>query len=158
MRNKLILALLVLSAFPGPRCFGYALGGTYWTPNRTVVMHLSLPTTGGPFLDGSADLSASAEDALNIWNQYLVHMRFVVDRNSLLPPSKTDGDTSVTIASTFYGQSFGGSTLAVTLVTSGANDAIMAEADVIFNSARTFNSYRGPLRSDGAGFPSDRPA
>jgi hypothetical protein len=154
VRNKFTLALFALSAFLGSRCFGYALGGTYWTLNRTVVMHLSLPpkSTPGPFLDGSADLTASAEDALNTWNQYLAHMRFVVDRNSLLPPSKSDGDTSVTMASTFYGQSFGGSTLAVTLVTSGADDAIMTEADVIFNSARTYNSYRGPLRSDAFDF------
>lgn len=114
-------------------------------------MHLSLPpkTTPGTFIDGSADLTASAEDALNIWNQYLVHMRFVVDRNSLLPAAEYDGDTSVTIASTFYGQSFGSNTLAVTLVTpSFANPDIMDEADVIFNSARTYNSYPGPLRSD----------
>jgi hypothetical protein len=119
-----------------------------WTPNRTIVMHLTLPTTGGPYLDGSSSLSASAEDALNIWNQYLVHMRFVVDRNSPLPPSGTDGDTSVSIASTFYGQSFGSRTLAVTFVTpSFANPKIMDEADVVFNSAIKFDSYRGPLRS-----------
>jgi hypothetical protein len=153
VRNKFTLALFVLSAFFGSPCFGYALGGTYWTPNRTVVMHLTLPTTGGPFLDGSASLSASAEDALNIWNQYLVHMRFVVDRNSPLPPAEYDGDTSVSIASTFYGQSFGSNTLAITLVIpSFANPDIMDEADVIFNSARKFNSYRGPLRSDGFDF------
>lgn len=153
MKNKLTLALFVLSAFLGSRCFGYALGGTYWTPNRTVVMHLSLPATGGPYLDGSASLSASAEDALKIWNQYLVHLRFVVDRDSVLPPSKTDGDTSVSIASTFYGQSFGSRTLAVTLVSpSFLNSAIMDEADVVFNSAIPYNSYRGNLRSDGQDF------
>jgi hypothetical protein len=116
-------------------------------------MHLSLPTVGGPYLDGSASLSASAEDALNIWNQYLVHMRFVVDRNSLLPPAEYDGDTSVSIASTFYGEDFGSQTLAITLVIPNfSNPAIMDEADVIFNSARTFNSYRGPLRSDAFDF------
>lgn len=144
MKNKLILLVFVLTAFLSGRCFSYAPGGTYWTGNRSVLVHLSLPTTGGPYLDGSPTLNASAEDALNIWNQYLGHMRFVVDRNSILPPSKTDGDTSVTVASTFYGQSFDSRTLAVTIVTPNfLNPAILDEADVVFNSAKNFDSYRG---------------
>ncbi|MEY2519777.1 MAG: hypothetical protein QOF24_1536 [Verrucomicrobiota bacterium] len=118
-------------------------------------MHLSLPPnpTGTPYIDGSASLNASAEDALNIWNQYLGHMRFVVDRNSVLPASGTDGDTSVLAASTFYGQSFGSRTLAVTLITPNfTNPEILDEADVIINSAIPFNSYPGPLRSDAQDF------
>ena len=34
-----------------------------WNKNRTVLMHLSLPT-GGPFTDGSASFNAIAETAL----------------------------------------------------------------------------------------------
>jgi hypothetical protein len=111
-----------------------------WNKNRTVLMHLSLPT-GGPFLDGSASFNAIAETALNIWNQNLVHMQFAVDRNSILPPNGDDANTSVTMSNTIYGDTFGGSTLAVTLVTPRDNHFI--EADVIFNSTFEWDSFRG---------------
>jgi Matrixin len=114
-----------------------------WTKNRTVLMHLSLPTNHGPFFDGSSSYNAIAETALNIWNQYLVHMQFSVDRNSILPPSRDDGNTSVTMSNTIYGKSFGGNTLAVTLVTPRQDRLI--EADVIFNSLFDWDSYRGSM-------------
>jgi matrixin len=117
-----------------------------WTKNRTVLVHLSLPASPRPLQDGSASLNASAEDALNIWNQYLGHMRFAVDRNSILPPSGTDGNTSVTMSNTVYGMTFNSGTLAVTLVT--PRSGTLLEADVIFNSAFTYDSYRGPLDPD----------
>jgi hypothetical protein len=119
-----------------------------WTKNRTVLVHLSLPTgTRAPFQDGFPSLNASAEDALNIWNQHLVHMHFTVDRNSILPPSGTDGNTSLSMSSTIYGDSFGNGTLAVTLVT--PRSGTLVEADIIFNSAYDFDSYRGFLQPDG---------
>jgi hypothetical protein len=110
-------------------------------------MHLSLPT-GGPFIDGSASFNAIAETALNIWNQYLVHMQFAVDRGSILPPNGSDGNTSVLMSNTIYGDAFGGNVLAVTLVTPRGSTFI--EADVIFNSAIDWDSYRGPLNQAGA--------
>src|SRR2546430_12735700 len=107
-------------------------------------MHLSLPQGPAPFFDGSASFNASAEDALNIWNQYLIHMQFAVDRNSILPPSGTDGNTSVTMSDTIYGEIFGSGVLAVTLVTPRGSTYV--EADVIFNNAFQWNSYRGNLQ------------
>lgn len=120
-----------------------------WNKNRTVLMHLSLPT-GGPFFDGSASFNAIAEAALNIWNQNLVHMQFAVDRNSILPPTDIDGNTSVTMSSTIYGMTFGGNTLAVTLVS--PRDNHLVEADVIFNSAFEWDSYRGTMPAAGEDF------
>jgi len=154
VRTRLFLAIFTLSAGLHSPCFGFAFGGSAWTPNRTVVMHLNLPipdpicsATPTPCTDGFASLSASAEDALNTWNQYLNHMHFVVDPNSSLPPSGTDGDTSVSMSSTVYGKTFGGA-LAVTVVTSSAvNAAILVECDVIFNKAIEWGSYRGHLGS-----------
>ena len=119
-----------------------------WNKNRTVLMHLSLPT-GGSFIDGSASFNAIAETALNIWNQNLVHMQFAVDRNSILPPNGNDGNTSVSMSNTVYGDSFGGAgVLAVTLVT--PRNSTFIEADVIFNNTIDWDSYRGPLHPDGA--------
>lgn len=145
MKNRLLLAAIALSSlFSILPSFGYIVEGESWTPNRTVLMHLSLPPGGGPFQDGFGSLGESAEDALNIWNQYLVHMKFAVDRNSILPPAGHDGDTSVLMSNTVYGEAFGSNVLAVTLIS--ARNSIMIETDVIFNSAWTFNSYRGNLQ------------
>ena len=74
--------------------------------NRTVLMHLSLP--GGPSLSGgTASFNDSAEDALNVWNQYMAHMHFAVNKSSILPPSDGDGNTSVIMDSQIYGEDFG---------------------------------------------------
>lgn len=146
MRTKLALAIVCLCGGPALRCWGYTLENISWTKNRTVLMHLSLPQSDGPFLDGSASFNASAEDALNIWNQYLGHMQFAVDRNSILPPSSTDGNTSALMSNTVYGDAFGKNVLAVTLVT--PRNATFIEADVIFNSAINWDSYRGALRTE----------
>ena len=113
-----------------------------WNKNRTVLMHLSI-TEGGAFTDGSASFNAIAEDALNIWNQNLVHMKFAVNRGSIVPPSDVDANTSVTMSSTVYGEAFGDRVLAVTLVT--PRDAHLIEADVIFNSVENWDSYRGSM-------------
>jgi hypothetical protein len=118
-----------------------------WTPNRTVLMHLSLPKVPTIFTDGSTSFDAVATDALNIWNQILVHMHFAVDHNSILPPSGTDGNTSVIMSATVYGEAFAKNVLAVTLVT--PRNGIFLEADVIFNNAIEWDSYRGPLRPQG---------
>ena len=158
MRTKFSLALLCLCAIAtASPSWGFVretntVNGVEvaiaWTKNRTVLMHLSLPNVPRqPFQDGFPNLNASAEDALNTWNQYLVHMKFAVNRGSVLPPSGDDANTSVTMSNTIYGDSFGSGTLAVTLVT--PRDSTLVEADVIFNSAFDFDSYRGRLQDDG---------
>ena len=133
--------LLLLAILPS---FGYVVTGHSWNRNRTVVMHLSLPPGAGTFQDGFHSFGESAEDALNIWNQHLAHMQFTVVRNSILPPRSFDGDTSVSISDTIYGDPFGNNVLAVTLVTS--RGSTMFEADVIFNDAYNYDSYRGNLQ------------
>lgn len=146
MRTKLSLAILLLCGGAALRCWGYTLESVSWNRNRTVLMHLSLPQSGGPFQDGSASFNASAEDALNTWNQYLVHMQFAVDRNSILQPSSPDGNTSVSMSDTIYGKTFGNGVLAVTLI--APRNSTFVEADVIFNSARQWDSYRGNLQGN----------
>lgn len=145
MKIKLFLAVALLSFLvaAGPS-WGFVVTGHSWTRNRTVVMHLSLPPGTGTFQDGFSSLNESAEDALNIWNQHLAHMQFSVVRNSILPPQSFDGDTSVSMSDTIYGEPFGNNVLAVTLITH--RGSTMFEADVIFNDAYTYNSYRGNLQ------------
>lgn len=142
MKSKLSFALFALVVFLAPPSPGFDLEGYSWNRNRTVVMHLSLPS-GGPYTDGSPSLNASAENALNAWNQHLVHMKFAVNRGSILPPDGNDGNTSVSMSNNIYGEAFDSRTLAVTLVT--PRGSTFVEADVIFNTAFHYDSYRGPL-------------
>src|SRR3954469_16983656 len=115
-----------------------------WNKNRTVLMHLSLPA-GGPMSDGAPSLNAVAETALNIWNQFLVHMKFAVDRDSILPPMTYDSNVSVQMSNTVFGKDFGANTLATTLLV--ARDNHFMETDVTFNSKWSWDSYRGALSS-----------
>ena len=142
MRTKLSFSIFVLIACLALPCRGWDLEGYSWNRNRTVLMHLSLPPSG-PLIDGSPSFNAVAEEALNIWNQHLVHMKFAVNRGSILPPDANDANTSVTMSSSIYGETFGNGVLAVTLITPrGVN---FVEADVIFNIGFNWDSYRGPL-------------
>ena len=110
-------------------------------------MQLGLNRPPVPFQDGSASWNASAADALAIWNQYIDTVKFV--EAPPVSPSGDDGANSVFFSNTIYGQTFGSTTLAVTI---GYNSGggIFTEADVIFNDARTWNSYRGPIQGSGA--------
>ena len=142
MRSKLSLSIFALVASLALPCRGWDLEGYSWTRNRTVLMHLSLPASG-PLIDGSPSFNAVAEEALNIWNQHLVHMKFAANRGSILPAASGDGNTSVTMSSTVYGESFGSGVLAVTLLS--PRDTTFVETDVIFNIGFNWDSYRGPL-------------
>jgi hypothetical protein len=149
VRTKLSLSLCLFGIFVALPCHGWDLEGYSWNRNRTVLMHLSLPP-GGPLIDGSPSFNAVAEEALNIWNQHLVHMKFAVNRGSIVPPDANDANTSVTMSSTIYGETFGNNVLAVTLVT--PRNGIFVEADVIFNIGVNWDSYRGPLLNDAEDF------
>ena len=123
----------------------FKLDGDKWTLNRSVMMHLSL---GGPqpLQDGFNSFNESAADALAIWNQHLVHLRFRWLLGSILPPSETDADNSVFFSSSIFGDSFGSNVLAVTLISN--RGSIVTETDVIFNTAESWDSYRGPQQGE----------
>ena len=142
----LVFALVVLCI---QRSGAFVTDGDHWTPNRTVAMHLSL---GGSrqLQDGFTSFNQSAADALNVWNQHLVHMKFAPVLGSPLSPSDSDADNSVFFASTVFGDSFGTNTVAITLL--AKRGSVLTETDVIFNSAENWDSYRGPNQSQAQDF------
>jgi Matrixin len=150
-RLPILVAVLLAFAAPHSHAFTreiYNAVAVEWNKDRTVLVHLSLPNTCGgspcgPFADGLATYNDVAEEAFNIWNQELVHLHVAVNKNSIVPPSDIDANTSVTMSNTIYGDTFGSNVLAVTLVTPRTKQLI--EADVIFNSAYQWDSYRGSL-------------
>ena len=147
------LPLLILSAVAlvsaSREALAFATDGDRWTPNRGVMMHLNLG--GGALQDGFTSFDASAADALNLWNQHLVHVRFRWQMQSPLPPKEDDTDNSVFFSDKVYGESFGSNVLAVTLIStrdsSTTTNDVVVETDVIFNSAEQWDSYRGPQQA-----------
>jgi len=107
-------------------------------------MRLELGTPNHQLQDGSATWNAAISPALTMWNQQMQRAHLVGVVHSPAPPSSGDRVNSVVFASTIFGQSFGSGTLAVTYYTS--QGASLIQADVLLNSARHFDSYRGPLQ------------
>jgi hypothetical protein len=136
---RLVLVLVVL--FAGTeRLAAYRLNGYSWPSGTTVVMHLQLNRPQVPLQDGSGTWNNSATHALNIWNDHLSTVTFAAG-----PPTTSgaaNGTNDVFFDSSVYGEPFGTNILAVTVRWSTGNT--FTETDVIFNSARSWNSYRGP--------------
>lgn len=140
---RLVCGIVTMLAMAQP-LRAYVLEGPKWTLNRTVVMQLSL---GGPqsLLDGSTSFNQVAQEALNIWQPYVAHLQFSAVVNSPVPPVEYDDEMSVLFSSTVFGDTFGSNTLAVTLISS--RGSATEETDTLFNTAYTWNSYRGVLHS-----------
>ncbi|MEY2506037.1 MAG: hypothetical protein QOH01_366 [Verrucomicrobiota bacterium] len=123
--------------------FPFALNGYRWPDGAQISMHLQLTRVTGALQDGSASWNASAADALNIWNQYLDTVQFVVAEPS--SSSGTDGANEALFSKTVYGDSWPATALAVTLRMS-SDGSVFTETDVLFNDNLKWSSYRGPIQ------------
>ena len=133
-----VLAVLVATG-----ALGYVLYGPSWT-SGTITMHLQLGPSGA-LSDGATSWGQSAEWALSAWNQHLDRVQFGVVRDSTIGRQTGDGRNSVFFDSTNFGRDFGENTLAV--ATYWYRGSQMTEGDVVFNNAKTWDSYRGNRRS-----------
>lgn len=143
MTAKLLLSAIAC-CLAVAAAFGYVLEGQTWPQNSNVTMQLSLGSNQ-TLIDGFTSFNQSAEDALGLWNQKLSRLQFSVVRNSTVSPRDGDRQNSVFFSNTVFGKAFGSDTLAVTLRT--WQGSTIVETDVVFNTAMSFNSYRGPLRN-----------
>ncbi len=151
-----ILAALWLGAtafgLSVPTARAYVLNGRRWESDQPIVINLQLGTPDRRLLDGAANWNLVAEAALDIWNPYLAGsgIQFQVDE-SVFTPAERDGRNSVFFSSTLYGEAFGSDTLATTVSYYNTRTNFRSESDVVFNSAKPFDSYRGGLRTYTAG-------
>jgi hypothetical protein len=141
-----IATLCAMFAIVGGVC-AFALLGPKWN-TASVVMQLQLGSSGGPLLDGSVSWNESAETALALWNRHIKDTQFFVVRNSTAPIGDGDGANNVFFSSDVYGRSFNG---AIAITTVWTRRGVRTEGDVVFNSAKSWNSYRGPLRPAAGG-------
>lgn len=122
----------------------YVLEGPKW-PNGTVNFQLSLGNANKTLSDGNTNWNAAVAPALGMWNQVIGRVQLNGVMNSSAPVSQGDHVNSLAFASTFFGHSFGSSTLAITGYS--YSGGTMIEADTLFSTAWTWDSYNGPLRS-----------
>lgn len=147
MKSKaLFLSLILLGT---PTLFGFVLEGQSWTLDRTVVIQLSLGAAKA-LTDGSTSFNQSAQNALNVWNPYLAHLTLAGVLFSPVVPDAADDENSAFFAADVFGDKFGSGALAVTLLNFRGD--IFEQSDTIFNTAYTWDSYRGPLKPDAVDF------
>jgi hypothetical protein len=150
MKRALTIVALVLStAVIGLQ--SYWRNGPTW-PSGTVTEYIQLSSTGAPtLLDGCADWSCSASAAMTRWNLYLNNMQFRPVPNATQGQGEQNGRNDMFFAADYYGHSFDTSTLAITLWWYLPSQNRMTEADIVFNSTKRWNSYRGSYQS-GTGY------
>jgi hypothetical protein len=94
--------------------------------------------------DGNT-FSSSAQAAAQAWNALLGDLAFQTQVTTGTP-GNGNGVNELAFASTMFGRSFGTGTLAITTTLTGQNGNARAESDTLFNTAFTWDSYRGPLQ------------
>ena len=142
------LFILALFAVIAPFSFGYVREfdngiPLAWVKDRTVVMQLSLGSGTRTLRDGFTSFNDSAVDALQTWNPHLAHLQFSWIKNSPVTPTEGDDEMSVIFDSKIFGSNFGSGVLAVTLL--AYRNGNFEETDTVFNSAISWDSYRGGL-------------
>ena len=141
------LALFCIAPLFPARAYTFIADPPYVWPNGNVSMVLKLGSAGRTLLDGETSWDSVARKALFAWNPYLGTIQFAPATQS--PGVGSDGDqvNQAFFNSTIYGQSFGSGVLAVT--TGWHMGTTRVEADVTFNTAISWDSYRGALRWPG---------
>ena len=127
---------------------GWYADGTQW-PAGNIVMNLRLGSAGtGTLIDGNTSWDTVAQNALATWNDSIGSVKFAYNANAG-SIGNGDGINTMYWSSTVFGRSFGSSVLAVT--SRRFIGSRMTEADITFNTAKVWNSYRGNLRTASRG-------
>lgn len=144
-----ILLAVCLGFVPAPAS-AYVLEGPSWLSGSRPAFQMELGSAGRTLTDGNTSWDTAALPIFGMWNQQLQNVQFNTVMGSTAPASSGDGVNTIIFASTIFGSSFGSNTLAVTYYSySGSR---MFEADILFNTAQTFDSYRGPLHFGTSGY------
>jgi hypothetical protein len=129
--------------------YGYALEGRSWPDGTVITMQMELGASSQTLQDGSQTWNEAAAPALDDWNAEMRDVQMAAVMDSTKAVSSGDGFNSASFSSTVFGDSFGSGVLAVTYYrTQGST---LQEADILFNTAQLFDSYRGNLQFNSQG-------
>jgi len=128
---------------------GYALEKKSWPGGTVITVQMELGAPSQTLQDGSKTWNEAASPAIDAWNAEMRDVQLAAVMNSTKPVASGDDLNSASFASTVFGDSFGSGVLAVTYYrTLGST---FEEADILFNNAQTFDSYRGDLQFNSQG-------
>jgi len=123
----------------------YALEGPKWPNGSSPTVQLELGSAGRTLSDGNTSWNSAVSPALDMWNQVMGSIQLGQVMDSTAPIVSGDRVNSMSFGAKFFGQSFGSNTLAVTYYS--YSGSTMIEADIVFNTAQSWDSYRGPLQA-----------
>jgi hypothetical protein len=137
------LALLLVGLTKPAPAFVQLNPPSVW-PDGDIVMHLQLGPLSRALGDGSPSWNAAAKTALEAWNPHMERAKFTTVMDSTVPIGSGNGVSNVIFSDSIFGRAFGDSVLAVNQIIRIGSRRI--EADTVFNTKYTWDSYRGPLR------------
>ena len=141
MRRTILLSLVLLAA-AGVASQSYWVHGPSWA-SGTVPIQIELGASPA-LLDGCGDWSCSASGAIERWNLFMGRVQLRAVASSQHTQGELNGRNDMFFASDMYGKAFGQDTLALTTWWYRGN--ALVEADIGFNLAKKWNSYRGDTR------------
>ncbi|MFM9031099.1 MAG: matrixin family metalloprotease, partial [Opitutaceae bacterium] len=144
MKTRFIFSLLAIAS--AARAFNAS--GQRW-PAGEIRFQLSLPPLTAPLSDGAGSWNAVIEGAMTIWNANVSAVRLAATRDSTAAVSEGNGVNNLVFSSTVYGSAWGNRVVGLTLQRYDTRSSRYTEADVLFNSAVRWDSYRGTLRTQG---------
>jgi len=116
----------------------YKLLGCKW-PQPSTTFYVSIPGEGGLW-------DSAFEDAMYAWGVNTAFQFHIVRGMVSSPCDPTDARNGVGFSSTYCGESWGSTTLAVTQYWYIGTE--LKEADVVFNANESWNVYSTPWSSD----------
>lgn len=135
------------SAFQLVSAGGFQL---HWPVSRTVLMQMRLDRfVIDPTIDGSTSWRQVAEQAAQAWNG-LADVNFTTTAGTAGIGERGNNVNEAYFAPNYEGNGFG-EAVAITLYNFNADNGIIVEADVAFDSNRPWNAYRGPVRASSGG-------
>jgi predicted Zn-dependent protease len=138
MRRTILVSLLMLAAAV-TATQSYWINGQSW-PSGTVPVYIELGASPA-LIDGCTDWSCSAAGAVSRWNLFMGRIQLQAVENSTSAKGELNGRNDLFFGADMYGRAFGADTLALT--TWWFRGDSLVEADIGFNLAKKWDSYRG---------------
>lgn len=126
----------------------YVSHGRRWS-SGTVTFHLQQGSSSGSLIDGSSNWDVVTDGALTAWNSFLNGVTLRGQRGSTVAIGNPNSLNNVIFDDDVFGEPFGDSTVAI--ATYWYRGDRFTEADLVFNTKYSWNSYRGNLRSASGG-------
>ncbi|MDP6581210.1 MAG: matrixin family metalloprotease [Vicinamibacterales bacterium] len=146
-----LTAVVVTGATYSVKAFTFT--GLRWPNGSVISLKIKMGAGSGRLIDGKTHWDQTVVASATQWNSTAlkgVPIRLTTVRNASGSKKGNDGRNSIFFARTVFGRAFGANTLGVTAPWFFAGN-VTSEADIVINSKKNFNSYRGARLIDTTG-------